>query len=112
MKINSVKQTAKTTHGSCTVRRCNRRPANTISNKSNAQLIELFCIARLSRIEKEERRRRAWTEMKANGNFQLKNNLKKTLKKRPKLMIRIALKELKNIFTVVKAEEKNLDYKV
>jgi hypothetical protein len=37
----------------------------------------LFCIARLSRIEKEERRRRALTEMKANGNFQLKNNLEK-----------------------------------
>jgi hypothetical protein len=49
-------------------------------NKSNAELIELFCIARLSRIEKEERRSRAWTEMKGKGNFQLKNNLeKKTL---------------------------------
>jgi hypothetical protein len=69
-------------------------------------LIELFCIARLSRIEKEERRRRALTEMKANGNFQLKNNLEKNfIMKRPKLMIRIAFKKVKNIFTVVKAEK-------
>jgi hypothetical protein len=37
----------------------------------------LFCIALLARIQKEERRRRAWTEMKANGNFQFKNNLEK-----------------------------------
>lgn len=41
-----------------------------------------------------------------------KNNFKKNIKKRPKLMIRIALKELKNIFTVVKAEKRNLDYKI
>jgi hypothetical protein len=75
-------------------------------DESNGELIELFCIARLSRIEEEERRRRAWTEMKANGNFQLKKNLeKKFIKKRPKLMNRTAFKEVKNIFTVVKAEK-------
>lgn len=37
--------------------------------KLHIQLIELFCIARLIAHEKEERRSRAWTEMKANGNF-------------------------------------------
>jgi hypothetical protein len=63
---------------SVTSKRPHRKKLATTSNESNVlQLIELFCIARLSRIEKEERRRRAWTEMKANGNFQLKNNLEK-----------------------------------
>jgi hypothetical protein len=44
------------------------------------------------------------TGIKANGNFQLK---KKTSKKRQKLLIRIAWKELKNIFTVGKGRNKN-----
>jgi hypothetical protein len=33
---------------------------------------------------------------------------KNFIKKRPKLMIRIAFKEAKNIFTVVKAEKKRI----
>jgi hypothetical protein len=42
---------------SVTSKRPHRKKLTTTSNESNVlQLIELFCIARLSRIEKEERR--------------------------------------------------------
>jgi hypothetical protein len=52
------------------------------------------------------------TGIKANGNFQLK---KKTSKKRPTLLIRKALKKLKNIFNylpLVRAEKGISDDKI
>ena len=51
-------------------------------------LIELFCIARLSRIEKEERRRRAQTENESKWQLSIKKQFEKTFfleKKKPKL---------------------------